>query len=91
MDVIVQNLPSEPPSPWTLTESLGDSALVLKRPFNSEEIIVTVIADEVTLQRAFLNSLIAEVRARWPQSVASRILCFRRNINMLYCKRAILP
>lgn len=42
----VENLPSEPPSPWTLTESLGDSALVLKRPFNSEEIIVTVIADE---------------------------------------------
>lgn len=44
----VENLPSQPPSPWTLTESAGDSKLELRRPFNDEDIVVTVIADEAS-------------------------------------------
>lgn len=43
----MQDLPAQPPEPWTLTESPGDSQLLLARQYNDETIEVRVIADEV--------------------------------------------
>ena len=43
----MQDLPAQPPQPWTLTESPGDSQLLLMRQYNDETIEVRVIADEV--------------------------------------------
>jgi hypothetical protein len=43
----MQDLPAQPPEPWTLTESPGDSQLLLTRQYNDETIEVRVIADEV--------------------------------------------
>jgi Mitochondrial glycoprotein len=43
----MQDLPAKPPSPWTLTESPGDSQLLLTRKYNDETIEVRVVADEV--------------------------------------------
>jgi hypothetical protein len=40
------DLPAQPPAPWTLTESPGDSQLLLTRQYNDETIEVRVIADE---------------------------------------------
>ena len=42
----VQDLPAQPPAPWTLTESPGDSQLLLTRQYNDETIEIRVIADE---------------------------------------------
>ena len=47
-----QTLSAPPPSPWTLTESVGDSKLELRRSFNDETVLVTVVADEVRLAPA---------------------------------------
>jgi hypothetical protein len=41
-----EDLPAQPPSPWTLTESPGDSKLTLTRQYNGETVEVTVLADE---------------------------------------------
>lgn len=43
----MQALNAMPPEPWTLTETSGDSKLELRRHFNDEDILVTVVADEV--------------------------------------------
>lgn len=43
-----QDLPAQPPSPWTLTESPGDSKLALTRQYNGETVEVRVMADEVS-------------------------------------------
>jgi hypothetical protein len=44
---LMKDLPDQPPSPWTLTESPGDSLLLLTRQYNDETIEVRVVADEV--------------------------------------------
>ena len=44
-----QDLPGQPPSPWTLTESPGDSRLTLTRQHGDETVEVCLVADEVRL------------------------------------------
>lgn len=51
---LLQDLPAQPPSPWTLTESPGDSQLKLTRDYNGETIEVVVMADEVSFLKGVL-------------------------------------